>query len=99
MNQEKKSFANGETRMCPQESPLGFSQIESTSQISAEKLVRRTYFIKVAAQDSGHCSDGSDHCKNGHGQIAIAYRPPTEAPTAAIARIENLSATLVPPMY
>jgi hypothetical protein len=42
MNQEKKSFANGETRMCPQEFPLGYSQIESTSQMSAEKLARRT---------------------------------------------------------
>jgi hypothetical protein len=28
--------------------------------------VRPTNFIKRAASVSGHCSDGNEHCENGH---------------------------------
>jgi hypothetical protein len=63
-------------------------------------LVRRTFFIKVAARISGHCSDGTVHCKNGQQPIAARYDPlaaqsvpAAAAPVVAIARIEPVAAT------
>jgi hypothetical protein len=55
--------------------------------------VRRTFFIKVAARISDHCSDGVDHCKNGHRPAAAQHIPTTATPVVAIARIEPFAAT------
>ena len=46
-----------------------------------QPTVRPTNFIKVAASISGHCSDGDEHCENGHAAAGARYRVLATDPT------------------